>query len=116
MIEGTDCYEDVIDFKTKHHLLKNYDSCSLDEADILGVHWYRGFIQKNSDKLKRGQRRIRNIKQHTFCTLDSFQNMYDCIHDTMVEAGVAQKLMAPVTYDKYGFLDVLLGTKYCNLI
>jgi hypothetical protein len=75
-------------------------------------------MQRNSDKLKRGRGRIRDIKRHTFCTLDSFQNMYDCIYDTMVEAGLAQKLIAPVTYDKYGNEttdpDMILGrpTRY----
>jgi hypothetical protein len=102
MIEGTDYYDDVIDFKAKHHLLKDSDSCSLDEANILGVRWYRGFMQRNCDKLKRGRGRMGDIKRHTFCTLDSFQNMYDCIYDIMVDAGVAQKLTTPVTYDKYG--------------
>jgi hypothetical protein len=101
VMEGTDYYDDVIDFKAKHHFLKDSDSCSLDEADILGVRWYRGFMQRNCDKLKRGREEF-EISNNIPFALRIFFKIYDCIYDTMVEAGVAQKLMTPVTYDMYG--------------
>jgi hypothetical protein len=102
LIQGTEYQRDMIVFKSKRHLLNVSDGSELSDTDILGTRWYNGFMNRNKDKLKRGRGRIRDIKRHTFCTAESFRDMYECIYESMVDAGVAIKLEEPVMYDRSG--------------
>jgi hypothetical protein len=98
LIHGTTHLDDLIEFKRRRHLLGE----EVMNQNILGNRWYSNFLGRNSDKLKRGRGRVRDVKRHTWCNIDAFQNMYDNVYDTMVDAGVAELLPEPVTYDIYG--------------
>jgi hypothetical protein len=64
----------------------------------LGNRWYANFLARSKDKLTRGRGRVRDVKRHTWCYVDAFQNMYDIAYETMYEAGVAEKLLEPTFF------------------
>jgi hypothetical protein len=57
-----------------------------------GIKWYHIFIQHNSDKLTWKKALIQDIQRETWMMYETFQNMYECVYNQMVIAGVARKL------------------------
>jgi hypothetical protein len=62
------------------------------DESFVGEKWYRHFMDRFSDKLKRSRVRILDEKRVNWCTFENFENMYECIYKNMVECGVAIKL------------------------
>jgi hypothetical protein len=55
----------------------------------VGVCWYKNFMARNREALKRGRCKVKDQKRCTWCTYEHFSNMYDGVYEAMVEAGVA---------------------------
>jgi len=81
----------------------------LDDEGSLGTAWYRGFMNRHKTFLTTKGVVIKDVKRRTWVTRENFENMYENIYKTMVEAGVAEELTEPINY------DVGLPSKY-NLI
>ena len=63
----------------------------LNQSQKLGSAWYKGFLKCYSDDLSRSGSVIKDIKQRTWVTHDNFENMYENVYKTMVEAGIAKE-------------------------
>ena len=57
---------------------------------MLGDAWFRGFMRRNRDKLRRSRVKVKDDKRHTWCTYENFDNMYDRVYEAMVDAMVAK--------------------------
>jgi hypothetical protein len=66
----------------------------------VGDQWYNIFIKRHKEELRQGQCKIQDTNQLTWCTKENFQNMYSCVYESMVEAGVAVK------FDEKLMLDI----------
>jgi hypothetical protein len=64
----------------------------LNQSQKLGSAWYKGFLKRYSDDLSRSGSVIKDIKQRTWVTHDNFENMYENVYKTMVEAGIAKEV------------------------
>ena len=64
----------------------------LKQTETLSEAWYRGFLQRYSDELTRSGIKIKDVKRNTWVTKENFSNMYENIYETMVEAGIAEKV------------------------
>ena len=53
-------------------------------------------------ELKRGRGKVKDIKRHTWCSYENFENMYRCAYSQMVEAGVAIELPEEKYFDRLG--------------
>jgi hypothetical protein len=95
LIAGTVYEQRLRDFKNKRGLLKGNN----EQQRLLGKAWYKGFMFRHKDKLKRGKCRIKDVNRHTWCTYENFANMYEGVYDAMVSAGVAEKLDHEVMLD-----------------
>jgi hypothetical protein len=96
MIAGTEYEKRLLDFKNKRKIAIN------NENQVLGKAWYNGFMKRNKEKLKRGKCKIKDIKRNTWVTYENFSNMYDCVYDSMVEAGIAEKVEEELLFDRHG--------------
>jgi hypothetical protein len=45
-----------------------------------------------SNELTRSAIKIKDVKQNTWVTKENFTNMYENVYETMVEAGIAEKV------------------------
>ncbi len=97
MIAGQPMEEKVIAWKWKKAHCYFYEG-----QPLLGISWYHRFIQCNSDKLTQKKALIRDVQRETWVTYENFQNMYECVYNQMVIAGVARKLPEKVYYDRDG--------------
>jgi hypothetical protein len=79
-IEGTAHSERLSAFKNQRKL-KN--------EKFVGARWYRGFIKRNSEFLKRSKCKIKDQNRLNWCNYQNFFNMYDGVYSAMVKAGVA---------------------------
>jgi hypothetical protein len=97
LIQDTKYAEAVIDFKKKRKF-------KVDKNDkmLVGKTWYKGFMNRNSDTLKRGRCRVMDSNHHSWCTYENFDSMYQSVYGAMVTAGIAEKTDKPVMYDKDG--------------
>ena len=64
----------------------------LKNIETLGAAWYRGFMSRNATKLTRKGANIKDTKRSTWVRKENFENMYNCVYENMVEAGVAVKM------------------------
>ena len=60
------------------------------KKSLLGDAWFRGFMKRNKDKLKRSRVKVKDNKRHSWCTYENFVNMYDRVYEAMVDAKVAE--------------------------
>jgi hypothetical protein len=78
----------------------------LNQSQKLGSAWYKGFLKRYSDDLSRSGSVIKDIKWRTWVTHDNFENMYENVYKTMVEAGIAKEV------DKFIVHENGLKSKY----
>jgi hypothetical protein len=97
IIRDTKYAENYIKFLKARGINKN----KKDET-IVGEKWYQLFIKRHNNALRRGKCRITDCKRRTWCTYEHFDNMYNCIYESMVECGVAIKLDSEKMFDKSG--------------
>jgi hypothetical protein len=71
----------------------------LEDEGNLGAAWYRGFMSRHQSLLTTKGTVIKDIKRRTWVTRENFENMYENIYATMVEAGVAEELTEPIQYE-----------------
>jgi hypothetical protein len=87
-----------IEFCEKRQIYKNW------EESIVGERWYRNFMKRYEHKIKRARCRVQDNNRRSYCTYENFCNMYDCVYNNMVEAGVAIKHEEEVMFDKNGHI------------
>lgn len=100
LIKGTDVEKLYINLKRKLHLKVPDDDP--DCKGLVGLGWYRGFLNRHQDKIKVGKGRIKDIKRQTWCTYHHFKSMYDCVYRNMVKAKVAVQVENTIYHDKLG--------------
>jgi hypothetical protein len=105
--ETMDLMDDLI--RDSVHAASFKDFCERRQVDkdknddrIVGEKWYRLFMNRYKDHLKRGKCRIQDSKRRTWCTYEHFSNMYDTVYNAMVECGVAEVLDEETMFDKEG--------------
>jgi hypothetical protein len=69
---------------------------------IVGVRWYKSFMKRNKDKLKRARCKVKDQKRRIWCTYENFSLMYDAVYSAMVEAKIVEKLDNEIMYDVSG--------------
>jgi hypothetical protein len=69
---------------------------------IVGNKWYKLFMERYKDHLRRGKCLVQDSKRRTWCTYEKFATMYEEVYNSMVDCGVAEKLDDEVMYDKEG--------------
>ena len=72
------------------------------DGTILGSNWWRRFMKQNKSKLSSGKGHKFSCNREDWCTYQNFLNMYHCIYDEMLLAGVAAKIEVPVYMDREG--------------
>ena len=86
--------------------IKNYFYCDQygrnKDGTILESNWWRRFMRQNKTKLNSGRGRKFSCNREDWCTYDNFFNIYKCIYDEMLLAGVAAKIEVPVYIDRAG--------------
>jgi hypothetical protein len=70
----------------------------LEDEGNLGAAWYHGFMSCHQSLLTTKGTVIKDIKRRTWVTRENFENMYEKIYATIVEAGVAEELTEPIQY------------------
>jgi hypothetical protein len=96
LIKGTKYEDNLKKFKDRRNI---QEPC---ERSRLSNGWYRGFMSRNSETLKRRKCKVKDSNCHTWCTYKNFSNMYTGVYEAMVEAGVAEKLETEIMFDKNG--------------
>jgi hypothetical protein len=97
LIIGTEHAGAVIEFKLKRQL-----KVEVEDNRYVSTSWYKGFMKRNGDTLKRGQCRVVDSNRHTWCTYENFERMYDGVYTSMVEAGIAVQTDYEMMYDETG--------------
>jgi hypothetical protein len=72
----------------------------IDGQELVGLKWYKDFMERNKDKLKRGRAKVKDFNCQTWFTIAHFEAMYDSVYEYMVEAGVAQRLSEWLWFDR----------------
>jgi hypothetical protein len=93
LIRKTEHAEAYIEFCEKRQITKDW------EQTIVGDRWYQNFMTRFEHKLRRARCKVMDTNRRTYCTYENFANMYDCVYENMVEAGVAIKLDEEVMFD-----------------
>ena len=101
MIKDTDLQGKIIEFKKKlsHHCDENGRNS---DGLVLGSAWWRAFMKRHGDQLTSAKGRKFSLNREQWVTYDNFLNMYKCIYEEMVDAGVAEELEIPVYMDAEG--------------
>jgi hypothetical protein len=74
----------------------------IENEKTVGAGWYKGFINRNSEFLKRLKCKIKDQNRINWVTYQNFHNMYDGVYTSMVKAGVACKTPEEKMYDICG--------------
>jgi hypothetical protein len=69
---------------------------------IVGVRWYKSFMKRNKDKIKRARCKVKDQKRRIWCTYENFSLMFDGVYSAMVEAKIVEKLDNKIMYDVSG--------------
>jgi hypothetical protein len=85
IITGTPLEQQVINWKQLH---STYDH----SKPLLGVSWYKGFMNRNNDVLMAEHARTQDVNRIEWTTYKNVAASYTSIYGKMVEAGVAKKL------------------------
>jgi hypothetical protein len=97
LIQETETAAKLVDFKEKRKL-----EAKVGEKVVIGTSWYKAFMKRNKDLLKRARCKVKDQKRRTWCTYERFASMYDGVYEAMVEAKVAVKLKEEIMYDING--------------
>jgi hypothetical protein len=71
----------------------------LNNVTRLGVRWYRGFLSRHNSLLTTKGTVIKDVKRRTWVTRENFENMYNNVYQTMVEAGVAEEVSKQIQHE-----------------
>ena len=83
IINETECKENVEAAKMLRGLQDAYN---------LSIRWYHGFLSRHTSLLTTSGTVIKDVKRRTWMTKVNFENIYENVYKTMVEAGVAEEL------------------------
>ncbi len=72
--------------------------CRLEDEENLGTAWNRGFLACHSSPLTTSGTVIKDVKRRTWVTRENFENMYENIYKTMVEAGMEEELSKAIQH------------------
>jgi hypothetical protein len=70
-----------------------------DNQPLLGKGWYGNYMMKNQYVLWKGRAKSRDSNPKEWVTYKNCSNKYNCAFETMVKAGVAEKLPEAVWFD-----------------
>lgn len=104
MIRSTRHEVALRDFCEKRRIKKN------SVGTIVGERWYRNFLKRYKHRLRRAKCKIIDINRKSYCTYENFANMYNCVYDKMIEAGVAIKLDKETMFRKDGTSTITQDT------
>jgi hypothetical protein len=101
LIEGTKHQQEVIEYKKRYC----YAQAVWEDADALGtigLGYFNRFMHRNEDKLvsKRGHKY--ELDRASWTKYQIFKQMYDCVADALIEAGLAILMQIPVWMDREG--------------
>ncbi len=71
----------------------------LKSNEKLGIAWYRGVLSRHEDLLTRNGSVVKDLKRRTWVKSENFQNMYENVYATMVEAGIAEELEEEIQHE-----------------
>ena len=91
IISGTELKEEVLNCKQLR---------KLKSIEKLGNAWYRGFLSRHEDVLTRNGSEVKDLKRRTWVKSENFQNMYENVYATMVEAGIAEELEEEIQHER----------------
>jgi hypothetical protein len=79
LILDTDYATAVIEFKKKRKF-------RVDQTDkqLVGKTWYKGFMKRNADTLKRGCCCVMDANRHSWCMYKNLERMYEGVYSAMV--------------------------------
>ena len=89
--------EYIIAYKLEMKMHFSADNRNKDEP-ILVLGWCQRFMKRLRHKLPSATGRTFSCNREDWCTYDNFLNMYNCIHEEMVGAGVKKKLVCPCSW------------------
>ena len=92
LISGTDKEEEILNFHKKRKHFKNIESGNEMETPLLGKGYYRGFLNRNRDKLFTTKAKKFAEVRSNWITYKNFKKMYKLVYSGMVKAGVAIEL------------------------
>ena len=91
IISGTELKEEVLNCKQLR---------KLKSIEKLGNAWYQGFLSRHEDVLTRNGSEVKDLKRRTWVKSENFQNMYENVYATMVEAGIAEELEEEIQHER----------------
>ncbi len=89
----------VLDTEYQSKIVECKELRRLTKTEKLGDAWYRGFMHRFDDALTRNGSTVKDIKRRTWVTRENFENMYENVYATMVEAGIAEEVQEAIQYD-----------------
>jgi len=95
LIKGTPTETKILEWKKQF-------SFNLNNSEAIGFGWYNGFRKRYAHMLKNVDGLVKDQLRASWCTYSNFENMYNHVYERMVDAGVAEKRVAPVYLDKGG--------------
>ena len=101
LVEDKQIGDLICEWKVRHKFHCGPDGRNRD-GTILGSNWWRRFMKKNITRIQSSKGRKFSCNREDWCTYDNFLNMYKCIYNEMLKAGVAEKIEVPVFMDKKG--------------
>ncbi len=97
LIEGTEWEDVVVKFKSKRGW--NPMDENGNKKPVLGQKWYKNFWKRHSHLLEKKKGHKFSKDRSKWSIHRNFVQMYDEVHDAMVKAGVAEKLVEPIWVD-----------------
>lgn len=85
----------IIEFKRKKGLYSDEY-----EQSLLGTKWFQGFQKRNFDTISsKSGHSVIFVKRHYYLRVEHFKAMYDLVYESMVKAGIAEKIAKPCLFD-----------------
>ena len=103
LLRDTATKETIIGYKQKMKYKCKGDKQWINKNGyILGKKWWNKFMKRNRRYLTSAKGRKFSLNRENWCTYSNFLNIYKCIYQEMVDAGVAMELDIPVYMDLDG--------------
>jgi hypothetical protein len=97
LIEGTEYQAKLVEWKTTHGIKQ-----SPEDMKRIGKSYWYSFLHRNEKKIRSKKGRKYKLDRSNWTKYRNFKNMYDDVKNEMVEAGLATKLLSPVSIDDQG--------------
>jgi hypothetical protein len=93
VIHGTQAATKLAEYKTKRQITDIYHEQFENQRKVrVGEGWYKNFMRRNKDKIKRQRLKVKDRQRLTYCTYPNFQIMYETVYEDMVNCGIAIKM------------------------